>query len=157
MRITHITLNYRQKTSLSLPSKELSNLCNHFYCKPAPTLENSDYEKARKLVKEKKSIYKEAVSWASVCIMLLLINIITSPGFFWCIFPIGFGSFGLAIKFLKLKSRTYFDDWEEKEIEIELDRIQRRKKLRPVDLPEDNLDLEEIPRKVKKWDDRDFV
>ncbi len=121
-------------------------------------MENADYEKARKRVTEKKKFYKEALSWLSVCIMLFTINILTSPRFFWCIFPIGFGSIGLIMKFFKLHGGSCLDNWEEKEIEREVKKINRKgKRINPVDLPEDELDLEEVPRPIKTWNDKDFV
>ncbi|MBR9921276.1 MAG: 2TM domain-containing protein [Bacteroidetes bacterium] len=103
--------------------------------------ERDPYEEARKRVKEKKQFFRALFSWIFTSIFLFVINIMTSPGFLWALFPfVGWG-IGIAIKGFEVFGYPGMSsDWEEEEIEREMRRMDRRrlssgKKDDQLDLP----------------------
>ena len=120
-------------------------------------------EKARKRVKEKKEFYAHLWSYVSTMIFLLFINLFTSPGYLWVLWPamgwgIGIVSHAIAV-FGFFGNRE--DEWEERELEKEITRLKRRKKGLPEPeeelLLDDQLELKELRKQKADWDDRDFV
>lgn len=141
------------------------------------------YQKAKKKVKAKKEFYKHLSAYVSVISVLAIINIFTSPFHFWFIYPAM--GWGIAIVF------QYFDvfgipgipsggnptqEWEEEEIEKEVNRMRRTKRystpppstdevvpeleediVPDPPAPEDELELKEFKKLRKDWDDTDFV
>lgn len=121
-------------------------------------------KKAAKRVKEKKDFFSHLISFVSTMVFLVILNMLTSPEYWWFIWPllgwgIGivshyftvFGFFGMGTR-----------DWEEREIRKEIAKI-KQKELEP-DVDEDVLELEddrlELKDKIKlrrNWDDQDLV
>ena len=121
-------------------------------------------KKAKKRVQEKKDFYGHLISYVSVISFLAMVNILTSPDFFWFLFPAGGWGIGLAIHYFSVFG--IFDvgnkDWEDKQLEKEIKRLQ--KKGYTFDEEEDILDLEDEPMELKElrkerrdWNDKDFV
>jgi two-component system, LytTR family, sensor kinase len=89
-----------------------------------PETKNESYEKAQKRVKEIKSFYGNLISYCIIIPFLIIVNIITSPGDLWFIYPMlgwgigvaahGMGVFGVGKK------------WEEKKIREILEKQNKR-------------------------------
>ena len=120
-------------------------------------------EKAEKKVRDKKGFYAHLMSYAIVITFLFLLNLITSAHVWWFIYPaLGWG-LGLAFHYFAVFGfgKLGDDEWEQKELEREIRRLKRNNHV--VEEEEDILDLneplelKEIEKEKRKWDDRDFV
>jgi len=126
-----------------------------------------ELEKARKRVKKKKEFYQHLASYIAVGTFFFLLNVVTSYGEWWFYFPMLGWGIGLVIHFFTVFGIpgvvNYNDDWEERAIEEELERLRRNKPSRQEKpLEEESLELKEIQkesveRKDKKWDDSELV
>ncbi|MCK1985452.1 MULTISPECIES: 2TM domain-containing protein [Peribacillus] len=75
------------------------------------------YENARKRVKELKLLYVHLVWYISVNVMLIFINMMTSSGSWWSIYPLmGWGLGIVAHCLYTLVLSRWGKEWEEKKI-----------------------------------------
>ncbi len=76
---------------------EMAHELNRLHADPFSKSGYSPEEKkARKRVRQIKGYYQHLASYISVNLFLLVINLMTSPGFLWCVFPLlgwGIGMF----------------------------------------------------------------
>jgi len=82
-------------------------------------MNDEKYEKAKKRVKELKDFYSNLISYASVNVILIIINLVTSPGslwFYWVTIFWGIGVLIHASKVFVLKGKLLGEEWEEKKI-----------------------------------------
>ena len=119
-------------------------------------MEDPRYESARKRVKKKKEFYKHLGSFIIVNIFLFLLNMFTSPGHFWFIYPFlgwGLGLMGHYYEtfgFPGMKGNE--SDWEKREIEKEM------RRLNSGTYEDDHLELRELKKNPQKnWRDEDLV
>ena len=85
---------------------------------------SADEQEAMEYVRDIKSFYTHATTYACVMLLLLVINLINSPGYFWVIWPaLGWG-IGLTIHGFNTFEviNLLGDDWERKKIEKRLKR-----------------------------------
>ena len=127
---------------------------------------NSDNikEKAIKRVKEKKDFYNHLISFVSTMAFMLVINLMTSPGYLWVTWLlIGWG-IGLVSHYFSVFG--FFgmgtEDWEDREVQREISKIRSREFPQTededvLDLDRESLELEEREKLERKWDDRDLV
>ncbi|NNF36963.1 MAG: 2TM domain-containing protein [Saprospiraceae bacterium] len=122
-------------------------------------------EKAQKKVKDKKNFYTHLTSYIITIGFLFAINILTSPGYLWVIWPaLGWGV-GLAFDAVSVFGifGSTDEEWEEKELEKEIARLKRKNRSLPetqddeLILDHDELELKELSKEKRDWDDRDFV
>ena len=131
-------------------------------------LNEKAYRKAKKRVNRKKGFYKHLTSFVIVNTFLFCLNLVTSPGDWWFIFPLMGWGIGLTSHYVSVFGLPIFgtlsDSWEERELEKELMkeeekeyRVKRRLKAdEPLELP-DELDLQDFKELRKDWNDKDFV
>lgn len=82
-------------------------------------MNDEKYEKAKKRVKEVKDFYSHLLSYAVMNLVLLIINLITSPGSLWFYWVTVFWGIGVLIhasNTFVLKGKFLGEDWEEKKI-----------------------------------------
>lgn len=129
----------------------------------------SDYHirKAKKRVKAKKGFYFHFASYVIVIGFLFVMNQITDPYNTWFIFPALSWGVGIAFHYLGVFGipgiGTLSKDWEDKEIEKELQKMGHKQEL--LDLPEDpskkeRLEMDEhleLKEMRKNYDDSEFV
>ena len=141
-------------------------------------MEDSQIQEARKRVKKLKSFYSNLVSWIVFSIFFIFLNLFTSRGYFWAIFPILGWGIGVAFQAFDVFGLPGFGkNWEEKALQKEIDRIkykndaekwnqyeQRQRSIPPpqeseLDFEEyrDELELKDFRRMKKEWRDSDFV
>ena len=80
-------------------------------------MDDEKYEKARSRVKELRDFYKNLLTYVGVNILLIIINLITSPGklwFYWVTIFWGIGIVLHASKVFVLKGKFLGKEWEEK-------------------------------------------
>ena len=122
-----------------------------------------EVQKAKKRVKAKKGFYQHLMSFAIVNIFLISLNLLTSPSYFWFIFPfLGWGV-GLAFHYVEVFGIPGFNilskEWEEKELDTELKKMKEndgRPVLQAPTKPEKQEDLE-LKELRKNYDDSEFV
>lgn len=125
--------------------------------------EEEVYRKAKKKVNAKKGFYIHFGSFCATTLFLFTINYLTSPNFWWFLFPtLGWG-IGIVSHYITVFgiSGPSGEDWEDKELEKEMRKIKRQNFVEPVDdditIPDDELELKEFKKLRDEWDDRDFV
>ncbi|GEN75632.1 histidine kinase [Chryseobacterium hagamense] len=89
-----------------------------------PETKNESYEKAQKRVKEIKSFYGNLISYCLIIPFLIIVNIMTSPGDLWFIYPmlgwgIGLAAHGMGVFGVGKK-------WEDKKIREILEKQNKR-------------------------------
>ena len=82
-------------------------------------MNDEKYEEAKKRVKELRDFYRNLLTYAGVNIVLIIINLVTSPGTLWFYWVTVF--WGIAIllhasKVFILKGKFLGKEWEEKKI-----------------------------------------
>lgn len=83
------------------------------------------YKLAKKKVKEKRKFYSHLLTWGTMSVFFILLNLFTSD-YFWAVFPILGWGIGLAFHGIKVFSINYGDEWEEREIQKEMDKLRQR-------------------------------
>ena len=78
------------------------------------------YIEAKKRVKVKKDFYKELSSFVGTSILLIFINVFSSPFYLWCLWAIVPWGITLFIKGIKIMNSNNSSKWEENEIRKEL-------------------------------------
>ena len=124
--------------------------------------EEEIYRKAKKRVKAKKDFYWHFAVYLVIGAFFFAMNMFTFKGF-WFYYPMLCWGIAIAFHYLAvfgLPWGTLSKEWEEKEIEREMNR--RLKELpeeidEPLELPEDELELRDFKKLRKEWDDKDFV
>lgn len=133
-------------------------------------MDNQSFDRAQKQVKKYKRFYKNLSSWLVMSMFLFMINIMTSSGFMWSLFPIvGWGA-GVLFQALDVFGFPGLSkDWERRKLEEELQKIEMedRLRIRYLELKEkedhnlldehEELDLEELRKIKKNWDDSELV
>ncbi len=82
-------------------------------------MSDEKYEEAKKRVEELKKFYGNLVSYAVINVILIIINLVTSPGslwFYWVTIFWGIGILLHASKVFVLKGKFLGKEWEEKKI-----------------------------------------
>lgn len=82
-------------------------------------MNDEKYEAAKARVNELKGFYSNLLTYAGVNILLIIINLITSPGklwFYWVTIFWGIAILIHASKVFILKGKILGKDWEEKKI-----------------------------------------
>lgn len=127
-------------------------------------------EKARKKVQAKKGFYVHLITYLSVGIFFLLMNILTFEGEWWFFFPMLPWMVGLLIHYFVVfglpGTNILTEGWEEKEMAKELWRLRRQESKRQhsptgaeaPDEKEEELELRD-PESLKehRWDREDLV
>ena len=92
--------------------------------------EEERYFKARKRVEEIKGFYGNLIAYIVVNIGLMVINLLTSPGYLWFFWPML--GWGIGVLFHGMKVFNYMPffgkDWEEKKIKEFMDKEEQSKK-----------------------------
>ncbi|MEE3950417.1 2TM domain-containing protein [Peribacillus frigoritolerans] len=80
-------------------------------------MSQNSYENARKRVRELKLLYVHLVWYISVNVILIFINMMTSSGSWWFIYPLmGWGMGIVAHSLFTLVLSRWGKEWEEKKI-----------------------------------------
>jgi hypothetical protein len=125
--------------------------------------EEEIFIRANKKVKAKKGFFVHFGVFCATVVFLFTINFLTSPKFWWFLFPtLGWG-IGIVAHYIGVFgiSDPSVEDWENKELEKEMRKIKRQFFIEPesknVPLPDDKLELKEFKKLRNEWEDKDFV
>ena len=91
--------------------------------------EEERYFKARKRVEEIKGFYGNLIAYIVVNIGLMVLNLLTSPGYLWFFWPML--GWGIGVLFHGMKVFNYMPffgkEWEEKKIKEFMDKEEQSK------------------------------
>lgn len=122
-----------------------------------------EIRKAQKKVKAKKGFYSHLTWYLAMMVVLFVINLTTSFGDWWFQFPLmgwGISIFFHYIGVFGLPGLNFTNkEWEEKELEKELDKIAPEKSILEDHSvkPDEELELKEFKKLRDEWQDTDFV
>jgi len=125
--------------------------------------EEKIYKKAKKKVKAKKGFYMHLGIYLVMGAFFFTMNMVEWDGEYWFFMPMLPWGISIAIHYLSvfgLPGGKLSAEWEEEELEKELNRqrrIQGVTRPEPLELPDDELELKEFKKLRKEWDDKDFV
>ena len=123
-------------------------------------MKSDPYKAAEKRVKAKKGFYTHLVIYLIVNAFLFAINMLTSPQYFWFVYPLLGWGVSVAIQFFTVfgvpGTGRLDEKWEAEEIEKELRRMGKSSDDFEIE-PEDELELKEFKKLRKDWEDSDFV
>ena len=112
----------------------------------------------KRRIKRKKGFYKHLASFLGVNIGLMLLNLSTGGGWWFQYTTISWGM-GLLIHYFMVfglpKIGPFDEVWEEKAYHRELNKLNSQPD--PIHLPDEELDLDEIPELRNEWKDSDLV
>ena len=127
--------------------------------------QEDQYKEAKRRVKAKKEFYWNLFTWIVVSTFLFIMNAAVTQGPPWFLFP--FLGWGMGVAFHAYdvfgKGGKHNKSWERQQIEKELRKIKAEenriaKRLHDEDHDElDELELREIRKQQKNWDDQEFV
>lgn len=79
--------------------------------------EDEKYLKAKRKVQNLRSFYRHLIVYISVNIFLFMINLVSDPGSWWFIYPLGGWGIGILIHgFSTFTDKNFGVDWEERKI-----------------------------------------
>ena len=82
-------------------------------------MNDEKYEEAKRRVKELKDFYRNLITYAAINVLLIIINLITSPGslwFYWVTIFWGIGVLFHGLKVFVFKGKFLGEEWEKKKI-----------------------------------------
>lgn len=120
------------------------------------------YEKARRVVREKKKFYRGLSSYVVMCLFFVVLNTVTFSGSWWFMWPMMGWGIAILIKYFQLfglpgSAQLGSADWEEREMEKELGRLRRSEHAVNRGYEEEHLELREIRPQKKGWRDDELV
>ena len=79
---------------------------------------DESYERAKKRVEELKGFYGHLIAYIVVNVFLAIVNLLTTPGFWWFLFVTFFWGIGLVAHGLSVftKRGIFSKDWEDRKI-----------------------------------------
>jgi len=79
---------------------------------------DESYERAKKRVEELKGFYGHLIAYIVVNVFLAIVNLLTTPGFWWFLFVTFFWGIGLVAHGLSvfMKRGIFSKDWEDRKI-----------------------------------------
>ena len=82
-------------------------------------MNDEKYEEAKRRVKALKDFYRNLITYAAINVLLIIINLITSPGSLWFYWVTIFWGIGVLLHGLKVfvfKGKFLGEEWEKKKI-----------------------------------------
>lgn len=125
-------------------------------------------KRAYQQVKKKKGFYSHLAVFISVGIFFFLINVLSMDNGdteLWFFFPLLPWSIGLLIHYFSVfglpGTNILTKDWEDAELEKEMQKLRRKMRYYSEEEAEEKLDLKEMERepagKKRNWDDNEIV
>jgi hypothetical protein len=100
------------------------------------------YKEALKRVEVKKKFFKEISGYVATSLLLIFINVFTSPAYLWCLWAIVPWGIVLVMKGIKIGFSSKTSQWEQKALREELIAMGKN----PDDYLDDYLELEDIEK-----------
>lgn len=122
-------------------------------------------EIAKKKVKLKKRFYNKLSGHTTAIVILVIVNWMFTPGFWWSIIPIAVLLIELIVGYFKAFGiGGQGPDWEYRAYQKELKRLRKltgEEEPKAETEPIDQLDLDDLKKKTREkqrtWDDKDLV
>lgn len=114
------------------------------------------FEEAKKRVKRKKAFYRHLSAYAVVNTVMFFVVFINENSFGWLV-PMSFWGIGLAIQYFSVfglpGGGLGGSDWEARELNKEIKKLSGNYN----ELPREELELREIEKQKRGWDESDLV
>ncbi len=110
---------------------------------------DDSYREAQRRVEQKKQFYKELGSFVSTSLLLIFINVFTSPGYLWFLWAVVPWGLTILIRGIKVGLSSKTSNWERDEMKKELRALGKN----PNDYLEDRLELDDLRQKSRLYDD----
>ena len=113
---------------------------------------------AKKRVKDRKDFYAHFLVFACVMLVIIVINLMVTPGFLWFLFALlGWGFAVVMHYFSAFGFMGKNSDWEQKELQKELGKLKANSASEKME--EEGLILKERVelKEEEGWDDREIV
>jgi len=108
------------------------------------------YEEAKRRVKKKKDFHSDLTNYLVWSAILLFINLFVTRGYFWSFWVIGFWGLSMLRKAFSVYGTPFSsEDWEQKEIEKEMNRLKKNDFPKKIEHDKEEVD--------KKWNDDELV
>jgi 2TM domain-containing protein len=118
--------------------------------------EDHIFIEAKRRVKRKKAFYRHLAVYSVINTVMFFIVLLNEHTFDWLV-PMSFWGIGLAIHYFSVfglpGTGLGGSDWEAKEINKEMSKLSGSYE----DLPKEELELREIEKEKRGWDDSDLV
>ncbi len=101
---------------------------------------NDVYHKAKKRVKTKKKFFNELFSFVFISLLLIFINIFTSPGYLWFLWAVVPWGLMLVLRGVRIGIESNFGNWEDKAMRRELEAMGED----PEDYLDEQLELKDL-------------
>ena len=121
------------------------------------------YQEAKKRVKAKREFYQHLGTYVVMSAFFFLLNAVTSFGNWWFFWPMLGWGLAVVFHYVDVFGIPGFDpmtpEWEEREIQKELQRLDReRERSDPqADAPDEQMELKQLQKEPRKWDDSELV
>jgi len=118
------------------------------------------YYQAKKRAKAKKQLREHVITAISVSVVLIIINLMTSPGYFWAQWPMMGLGIGLIFHAMYVIKKDHLEKYEDKIIKKEMNKYIERTGLDDeLELKDhdEKLELDKLPELREEWKDSDFV
>lgn len=129
------------------------------------------YKEARKRVERQKKFYRNLSSWLGFSLFFFVLNMVTSPGRMWFIYPVAAWGLGVFLQWVRVFGFPGMSrDWETRKMEEEIQKMEMEERLRNryIELSDkktsgelldgqEKLDLEELKKMKRTWDDSELV
>ena len=82
-------------------------------------MDDKKYQEAKERVRELKDFYRNLITYLTIILLLLIINLLTSPGYLWFLWVALFWGIGIVLhasRVFILKGKFLGKEWEEKKI-----------------------------------------
>jgi hypothetical protein len=87
--------------------------------------EQTRYDDAKKRVAEIRGFYQHLTTYLVVNAALFIINLLTSPGYYWFVWPLAGWGIGVALHAVSVFAGFWGKSWEERKIKEIMDRDRR--------------------------------
>ncbi len=124
-------------------------------------MSHQKYKEAKKRVKTKKEFYEHITVYAVMSVFFFMLNALTSFGDWWFYWPILGWGIGVLFHYFEVFGfpgiPEMSKEWEERQIQQELKKLEKRNSSPGLEDDFDELELREIRKEKNKWQDDELV
>ena len=120
-----------------------------------------NYKEAKKKVKTKKEFYEHLTVYAVMSVFFFMLNALTAFGNWWFYWPILGWGIGVLFHYFEVFGfpgiPEMSKEWEERQIQQELKKLEKRNSSTGLEDDFDELELKEIRKEKNRWQDDELV
>lgn len=124
-------------------------------------MNHQNYREAKKRVKSKKEFFEHVTIFGVMSVFFFLLNALTAFGNWWFYWPIFGWGIGVVFHYFEVFGfpgiPQMSEEWEEHQIREEMKRLEQTNAPYDPDEDYDELELRQVQKEKKKWEDEDLV